>query len=97
MLLFDGRIIWNDVIFLLVADRRARKYTADASAYERRPRESIFIAYTQVDYTGNHDDLDHKDLAEINYLFFREFIPAELPTFADTRLHESIQELNLSG
>ena len=56
-----------------------------------------FIAYTQVDYIGNHDDVDHKDLAEISYLFFREFRPAELPTFADTRLHESIHELNLSG
>ena len=56
-----------------------------------------FIAYTQVDYTSNHDDVDHKDLAEMNYLVFRQFIPAELPTFADTRLHESIQELNLSA
>ena len=55
------------------------------------------IAYTQVDYTRNHDDVDHKDLAEINYLFFREFRPLELPTFTDTMLHESIQELNLSG
>ena len=68
-----------------------------ASAYEWRPQASIFIAYTQIDYTGNHDDVDHKYLAEINYLFFWEFFPAELPTFDDTRLHESTQELNLSG
>ena len=68
----------------------------DGFAYEWRPQASIFIAYKQIDYTGIHDDVDHKDLAEINYLFFREFIPTELSTFAYTKLHESIQELNLS-
>ena len=47
---------------------------------------SIFMAYTQVDYTGNHGDVDHKDLAEIKSLFFREFSPAE---FSNVRRHEA--------
>ena len=97
MLLFDGRIVWNGVIFICAADRLAWKLIADTSAYVWRVQASIYIAYTQVDYAGNHDDIDHKDLAQMNYLFFREFSPAERPAFADTRLHESIQELNLSG
>ena len=43
----------------------------------------------------HNDDVDHKNLAEINYLFFLELRPAKFPTIADARLHESIQYINL--
>ena len=39
----------------------------------------------------HNDEVDLKDLAEINYLFFLELSPAGFPTIADARLHESIQ------